>query len=318
MKRFELSVSVVMPTRNRAGFIGEALDSLAKQTIPPLEVIVVDDASTDDTRERVEGHAFVSRVRYLKNAENRGASDSRNRGVSEAKGDVIVFLDSDDVVEREHHEVALTVLKEREDVALFCCDATMIGPNGETLLDGRSFTDIRCGIKKTTIESGPRSLLEIFRFSTPFPGFSIRRDVYTHLGGLTQAIFPLDDYELQIRVAGAGYGVHYEHRTLARYRIHGGNESGAARAVRVCEQKLRCLEEAFERYSALRTPEARARERLAEVRQELGVSLVKEGRRLRGLTELARAALLHPRGTKQVVGMARRRMGRWLRERRTP
>ena len=68
---------------------------------------------------------------------------------------------------------------------------------------------------------------------------TVRRSVYRAIGGLDQEIFPLDDYDFQLRVAGEGFGVYYEHQPLASYRVHGSNESGASNSVRVGMKKLR-------------------------------------------------------------------------------
>lgn len=87
------SISVVIPTYNRAHCIGAAIDSVLAQTFPACEVIVVDDGSTDDTRERVE--AYGRQVRYLFQ-QNAGVSSARNAGLRAARGDWIAFLDSDD------------------------------------------------------------------------------------------------------------------------------------------------------------------------------------------------------------------------------
>lgn len=89
-----MKVSVVIPTYNRAHFIGEALASVMAQTRPVHEIIVVDDGSTDGTRAVVEN--FPGPVRYVPQP-NSGPSVARNRGVKEAKGDLVAFLDSDDL-----------------------------------------------------------------------------------------------------------------------------------------------------------------------------------------------------------------------------
>ncbi|MDT3680724.1 MAG: glycosyltransferase family A protein [Burkholderiaceae bacterium] len=88
-----ISISVVIPTYNRSHCIGAAIDSVLAQTLPACEVIVVDDGSIDDTRERVE--AYGGKVRYLFQP-NAGVSSARNAGLRAARGDWIAFLDSDD------------------------------------------------------------------------------------------------------------------------------------------------------------------------------------------------------------------------------
>ena len=87
------SVSVVIPTYNRSHCIGAAIDSVLAQTLLACEVIVVDDGSSDDTREVVE--AYGGKVRYLFQ-QNAGVSSARNAGLRAARGDWIAFLDSDD------------------------------------------------------------------------------------------------------------------------------------------------------------------------------------------------------------------------------
>jgi glycosyltransferase involved in cell wall biosynthesis len=89
------SVSVIIPVHNRAGTIKRAIDSALDQTTPPLEVLVVDDGSSDDTI-KILGTLSDKRVRVLHLATNRGAQSARLKGISEAKGSFLVFLDSDD------------------------------------------------------------------------------------------------------------------------------------------------------------------------------------------------------------------------------
>ena len=88
-------VSVVIPTCNRAGLLKRAVNSVVGQTYARLEIIVVDDASTDNTREIVRGFKD-DRIRYLRHDENRGGSAARNTGVDAATGQYIAFLDDDD------------------------------------------------------------------------------------------------------------------------------------------------------------------------------------------------------------------------------
>lgn len=86
-------ISVVIPTYNRGSFVEHAVDSVLAQTYKDYEIIVVDDGSTDDTREKIQ--SYGDRVRYLYQ-ENRGPSAARNRGIMSASGKYIAFCDSDD------------------------------------------------------------------------------------------------------------------------------------------------------------------------------------------------------------------------------
>lgn len=88
-------VSVIMPAYNCRATLKEAVDSVLRQEVP-LELIVIDDGSADPADDIMEAYADDSRVRYLKNQNNIGVSATRNRGVREAKGEWIAFLDADD------------------------------------------------------------------------------------------------------------------------------------------------------------------------------------------------------------------------------
>ncbi|MCV6608560.1 MAG: glycosyltransferase family 2 protein, partial [Campylobacterales bacterium] len=85
-------ISVVIPTLNRSQLVLEAVKSVLNQTVKPFEIIVVDDGSTDDTKEVLED----LNIKYIYQ-ENKGVSSARNRGIQEARGGWIAFLDSDDV-----------------------------------------------------------------------------------------------------------------------------------------------------------------------------------------------------------------------------
>ena len=103
-----MKVSVVIPTYNRARVVGEAIDSALAQTHERLEVIVVDDGSTDDTAERV-GRRRDPRLRYVRR-EHAGVSSARNAGIAAATGDLVSFLDSDDLWKPEKIETEVAAL----------------------------------------------------------------------------------------------------------------------------------------------------------------------------------------------------------------
>ena len=109
------SVSVVIPTYNNGRFLIEAIESALAQTVRPREIIVVDDGSTDDTRERLRPYA--TRVVYRYQA-NQGVSAARNLGIRIATGDFIAFLDSDDVWHPRKLELQLEVFRNRPDLGL--------------------------------------------------------------------------------------------------------------------------------------------------------------------------------------------------------
>ena len=86
-------VSVIIPVYNSAKYIQKAIDSVLDQTYSNYEIIVVDDGSTDETRQKLQ--SYQNKIRYVFQ-ENQGSATARNTGIKLAKGDLVAFLDSDD------------------------------------------------------------------------------------------------------------------------------------------------------------------------------------------------------------------------------
>ncbi|MBP1599334.1 MAG: glycosyl transferase [Acidobacteria bacterium] len=118
MLRHDPLVSIVIPDFNHAPYIGEAIQSVLDQTYPLHEIVVVDDGSTDDSREVVA--RFGNRVRYLWQ-ENRGLSAARNTGIRAAQGEYVGLLDADDMYEPEFLSTLVPILEGRPDAAGVYC-----------------------------------------------------------------------------------------------------------------------------------------------------------------------------------------------------
>ena len=110
-------VSVIIPTYNRAEQVGQAVQSVLNQTWRHCEAIVVDDGSSDGTRDALE--VFGERIRYVK-TENHGVAAARNRGIRESRGSWIAFLDSDDLWHPAKIERQMLALREHDAAVCFC------------------------------------------------------------------------------------------------------------------------------------------------------------------------------------------------------
>ena len=97
-------VSIIMPSYNTAKYITNSIESVLNQTYKNWELIIIDDCSTDNTDEIIKKYNSENRIKYIKNEKNSGAAISRNRGLKEAKGKWIAFLDSDDLWNEEKLE----------------------------------------------------------------------------------------------------------------------------------------------------------------------------------------------------------------------
>lgn len=123
MTENNVTVSVVIPTYNRAQLIERAVNSVLRQSYNDLDIIVVDDASTDDTRDRVAALQQVDqRIRYLCHDTNRGSQVARNTGIQAAVGKYIAFLDSDNewLPQKLYLQMALFSQKADSLGAVYC------------------------------------------------------------------------------------------------------------------------------------------------------------------------------------------------------
>ncbi len=129
----EPKVSVVMLVLNGQRFIREAIESIVAQTYRNLELVVVDDGSTDGTGDIVK--LFMSRIdiRYVRHSENRGIAFSVNDGIRNATGDMISFLDHDDLWFPNFVETQIRYLEEHSDVGMVHSDFQTIDAEGNIL-----------------------------------------------------------------------------------------------------------------------------------------------------------------------------------------
>lgn len=113
-------ITVVVPIYNVEKYIKQCLDSLVNQTYKNLEIICVDDCGTDNSMNIVEGYADKdSRIKILKQSENRGQGEARNLGIDNANSEYIYFIDSDDFIEKNYIKELVDIV-EKENVDLVC------------------------------------------------------------------------------------------------------------------------------------------------------------------------------------------------------
>ncbi len=138
-----MNISVVIPCHNAGRWIGQALRSVAAQTCPPVEIILVDDDSSDDSVEQIKASGVALRVLP---AQVQNAAAARNLGIAAAAGDWIALLDADDVWYPNHLERAAILLENSDDVALIG-NNDFIDAQGRTLPRPPGFT---CSITNPT------------------------------------------------------------------------------------------------------------------------------------------------------------------------
>jgi glycosyltransferase involved in cell wall biosynthesis len=210
-------VSVVIPTYNRAGTVPRAIESVLAQTVDDLEVIVVDDGSSDDTG-RVLGEMFGDRIRYFAQA-NLGASVARNRGVEEARGEWIAFLDSDDLWEKDKLEWQLKALDKFAPQCCGCYTDTRFFNHPETrtmfqMVEHEFVHEGTMGAKPDVLERlvRPGGAGMVVCLSS----FMARADIVRKTGGFDPKLLYSQDSEFMFRLAMLT-GFCYVNRPLVRF-----------------------------------------------------------------------------------------------------
>ncbi len=188
-------VSVIIPTYNREKQIGRAIRSVLSQTYEDYELIIVDDGSTDHTKEIVE-QFMDDRIQYICLETNRGACYARNVGIQSSQYAYIAFLDSDDEWMPDKLRLQMEkILNSPQNVGLVYCRMSGIQRNGTN----RYYTPAyEC----------PEDLLEgdMFRFLLwrnfiGTPTMLIRKECLEEVGGFKESLPCLQDYELVLRIA---------------------------------------------------------------------------------------------------------------------
>jgi glycosyltransferase involved in cell wall biosynthesis len=198
-------VSVVIPTYNAARYLPRALASVLSQTSQPGEILVVDDGSTDDTRNAVAG--FAPRVTYVWQG-NSGVSAARNYGVKRANGKWIAFLDADDAWHPNKLELQMRSLRQQPGAVLAYSDYTVVSENGSNL---------------DVIVCRPESLLPAVRYRCPFPPsvVVVKRETFLSAGGFAENLLGPEDWDFWVRLVMAHSPMAFVHVTepLTSYNV---------------------------------------------------------------------------------------------------
>ena len=204
-------ISVVVPCYNQAHYLVEALESLVAQTYPRLDIIVIDDGSTDGTRE--VACRFADRVRYDRQ-ENAGLAAARNRGLAVAEGELVTFLDADD-----YHDP--TAIAELASAAVRHPEADVFHGGYRTVGPGRQA--LRSYPAAELPPDAFHALLERNRMVCH--AVMVRRRTLAELGGFDERFRSLEDWECWLRLAAAGRRFVPVPAAVAVYRRYPGTLS---------------------------------------------------------------------------------------------
>jgi glycosyltransferase involved in cell wall biosynthesis len=206
-----MSISVVIPAFNASKYIAETIHSVLRQTLPADEILVIDDGSTDNTGAIAAG--FGSPVRVIRTPNSKLPS-SRNRGVKEAKGEWIAFVDADDIWEDNKLERQMEELSRHPEADLCYTGRILLVENAESTV----LRDVIQVPPSTTIA---QELLRTNKF--PPSCVVIRRSTFLVVGGHDTSFPYVEDWDLWLRLLKAGVKFVDCPEPLLRYRVHPDN-----------------------------------------------------------------------------------------------
>ena len=269
-------VSIVTPSLNQGRFIEDAIKSVLGQDYPRIEYLVVDGGSTDDTLS-VLGR-FDGALRWTSEPD-RGQGSAINKGFRLASGEILGWLNSDDLYEPQAVSAAVAYLREHPDEAMVYGDATHVDAEGKEIGP--------CSyVEKPDLQ---RLIHEVDYIVQPAAFF--RRSAFEAVGGVDESLHWALDYDLWLKIARR-FPFAYVPRKLARYRLTGENKTARGRFDRFAE-----LERVGRRHGAGGLP--------AVFRVDYFWLCVKEAWRLVPAKEYGRAARLALRGFATLAGSPR-------------
>ena len=228
-------ISVIIPTYNRAEMVCRCVKSVLDSDWPDLEVVVVDDCSPDDTKNRLAEH-FGEKITYLRNAKNSFQAVSRNNGARVASGEFLFFLDDDNVVDRNIFKELTAAFEENPNLGLVAPMAIHMRPGTSNVIwslgsDFNRWTsqpkDHAPNLPLESLPDSPKSYPTSY-----YPnGFMVPRHVFESVGGFDESYVQIfEESDLGWKIMEAGYGGIV--LTTARTEHYGFLEPGSVPELR--------------------------------------------------------------------------------------
>ena len=221
-------VSIVIPSYNHARYLAAAIDSILAQDYPRIELIVIDDGSTDDSPEVLK--RYGARFHWELQA-NRGQVATMNRAWHMSRGEVLGYLSADDLLLPGAVSAAVSCLRQNPDAVLSYCDFNLIDP------DSRVVRRVR------TPEFDYRKMVTDM-ICPPGPGAFFRRSAFESAGGWHTGFKQNLDYEYWLRLGLHGRFARIP-EVLAAYRVHAGSQSFASTSQIQPDETVQIIEAYF-------------------------------------------------------------------------
>ena len=213
-------ISIVCPSFQSSIFIGDSINSVLNQTYTNWELIIIDDGSTDDTKELVDKYIKIdNRIKYFYQ-ENGKQGRARNRGIKESLGHYLAFLDADDWWDSQFLQKSIEVL-EFTQCEMICSRAKIYSENEKKIVGIKDYV-------KDEILQGKLGISKLAQGNLiPMPTVIIKKDCLYKVGYFDESlsIWKAEDYDLWIRVLIGGFKVKSAEFNFSYYRIHESNST---------------------------------------------------------------------------------------------
>lgn len=241
-------VSIIIPVFNGARFISDAIDSIFRQTFQDFEVIMIDDGSTDETRE------IVSRYRGLiyHYQENQGRPAARNTGLRHARGEYVAFLDADDIWNPDRLERGVNLLNAEPEIGLLHGEVTAIDAHGA---QDESYTKWLRNFYVRERQKGSGYLRLLDRCAIFSSSVLFRRKCIDEVGFYDMSFPIYEDYDWYLRLASVHRISLMPGPAVAKYRLHDSNSFKLYTPENIARIYLRILEKQLLRVTS---PELRS------------------------------------------------------------
>jgi glycosyltransferase involved in cell wall biosynthesis len=281
-------VSIVIPAFNSCDYIVDAIESALAQTYSSIEVIVVDDGSTDQTRETLNDLAKSGRIHYHFQP-NRGLGAARNTGIRLSQGQYLQFLDADDLISPTKIERQVLLLESSPQMAICGCDFRFFDESDVAKLYGGDTFKGQFPLHSVT---------DLFEFETVIHRWLFPASLVRDSGGFEESspkVWLMEDWLMLWKMLASGARLLFIDEPLALYRRHGSNMT--ANFERAATGHFLALDH-VERYQGLHGISLYSRRELNALREcyhyELGLFYLRRNRAGRAWYQLMKALVLSP------------------------
>lgn len=231
-------VSVIIPAYNAEKYIEECINSVTSQSLKKIEIILIDDKSTDKTREKIKA-IQDKRITFIELEKNLGRAGAINRGLEISKGKYIAFIDSDDVMYKDRLREQFNFLEKNGDIFMVYGNFKISGgEQSGKIVEAIEFEEEPYNILKRASEKDlqpdtrPAQILDETKF---IPGGSvmIRRKIFEKGILLDESLRNSEDYDLWLQIIGGKYKIAKLPILTFKYRIHENQKSSNKEKMKI-------------------------------------------------------------------------------------